>query len=164
MSDLFLLSGRQIARISPFFPPAHGVPRVDDRRVVSGIVYVIRHGPAMEGCAQGLRATQDTLQLFHALEPAWRPGPDFRQPRRDFYVLATGGQWKALPKDLPPKSAAHSYFMLWDWNGTLERIHDTPYVALCEAAGNEASPTTAIIDSQSAKAAQGGRADWFARV
>src|SRR3979490_1482952 len=40
-----------------------------------------------------------------------------------FYVLTTGCQWQALPKDLPPKSTAHSYFMLWDWDGTLERIH-----------------------------------------
>ena len=41
-----------------------------------------------------------------------------------FYVLSTGCQWKALPKDLPPKSTAHYYFMLWDWDGTLERIHE----------------------------------------
>src|SRR5215216_4807667 len=32
-----------------------------------------------------------------------------------FYVLSTGCQWQALPKDLPPKSTAHSYFMLWVW-------------------------------------------------
>jgi transposase len=44
MSILFLLSERQMARIAPFFPLAHGVQRVDDRRVVSGIVYVIKHG------------------------------------------------------------------------------------------------------------------------
>ena len=44
MGDRFLLSARQMARISPFFPLAHGAPRVDDRRVVSGIVYVIRNG------------------------------------------------------------------------------------------------------------------------
>jgi transposase len=44
MSDLFLLSERQMGRIAPHFPLAHGVPRVDDRRVVSGIVYVIKHG------------------------------------------------------------------------------------------------------------------------
>ena len=44
MSDLFLLSERQLARISPFFPLSHGVPRVDDRRVISGIIYVIKHG------------------------------------------------------------------------------------------------------------------------
>jgi transposase len=43
-----------------------------------------------------------------------------------FYVLATGCQWKALLKDLPPKSTAHSYFMLWDWNGTLVRCCVSP--------------------------------------
>jgi transposase len=73
-----------------------------------------------------------------------------------FYVLATGCQWQALPKDLPPKSTAHFYFMLWDWNGALERIHEALYVAVREAAGRHASPTAAIIDSQSAKAAQKG--------
>ena len=69
-----------------------------------------------------------------------------------FCVLATGCQWQALPKDLPPKSTAHFYFMLWDWNGALERIHEALYVAVREAAGRQASPTAAIIDSQSAKA------------
>jgi len=39
MSDLFLLSERQMARIVPYFPLAHGVPRVDDRRVI-----VIKYG------------------------------------------------------------------------------------------------------------------------
>ena len=73
-----------------------------------------------------------------------------------FYVLATGCQWQASPKDLPPKSTAHFYFMLWDWDRTLERIHDALYVAVREACGREASPTAAIIDSQSAKAAQKG--------
>jgi len=73
-----------------------------------------------------------------------------------FYVLSTGCQWKALPKDFPPKSTAHFYFMLWDWDGTLERIHEALYVAMREAAGREASPTAAIIDSQSAKASQKG--------
>src|ERR1700689_5372303 len=73
-----------------------------------------------------------------------------------FYVLSTGCQWAALPKDLPPKSTAHAYFMLWEWDGTLERIHHTLYVATREREGREASPTAAIIDSQSAKAAQKG--------
>ena len=73
-----------------------------------------------------------------------------------FYVLSTGCQWQALPKDLPPKSTAHHYFMLWEWDGTLERIHHALYVAVREQAGREASPTTAIIDSQSVKGAQKG--------
>jgi transposase len=44
MAELFLLSRAQMRRIEPFFPRSRGLPRVDDRRVVSGIVYVIRHG------------------------------------------------------------------------------------------------------------------------
>ena len=44
MSDLFLLSRAQMSKIEPFFPLPHGVPRVDDRRVISGIVYVLKHG------------------------------------------------------------------------------------------------------------------------
>ena len=71
-----------------------------------------------------------------------------------FYVLSTGCQWMALPKDLPPKSTAHNYFSLWDWDGTLERIHYALYVAVRDAEGREASPSAAVIDSQSAKAAQ----------
>ena len=80
-----------------------------------------------------------------------------------FYVLSTGCQWAALPKDLPPKSTVHAYFMLWDWDGTLERIHHELYVATREHEGREASPTAAIIDSQSAKAAQKGAPRWTRR-
>ena len=42
MTDMFLLSEAQMRRIEPFFPLSHGVPRVDDRRVISG--FVIRNG------------------------------------------------------------------------------------------------------------------------
>jgi transposase len=73
-----------------------------------------------------------------------------------FYVLSTGCQWEAMPKDLPPKSTVHDYLELWEWDGTLERIHHTLYVACREQAGREASPSAAIIDSQSARAAQKG--------
>ena len=44
MSDLFYLSRSQLNRISPYFPLAHGVPRVDDLRVISGIIHVIKRG------------------------------------------------------------------------------------------------------------------------
>ena len=44
MTDLFLLSPAQIAKIEPFFLLSHGVPRVDDRRVISSIIYVLKHG------------------------------------------------------------------------------------------------------------------------
>lgn len=44
MSEPWLLSEAQMRRIEPYFPLSHGVPRVDDRRVISGIIYVIRNG------------------------------------------------------------------------------------------------------------------------
>ena len=44
MSQLFYLSAEQLERIKPFFPRSHGIPRVDDRKVISGIIYVIKHG------------------------------------------------------------------------------------------------------------------------
>lgn len=53
MSDLFLLSPAQMRRIEPFFPLPHGIPRVDDRRVVSGIVYVIRNGLMWKDAPRG---------------------------------------------------------------------------------------------------------------
>ncbi len=43
MRTLFYLSESQMERISPFFPRSHGIPRVDDRRVVSGVLYIIKH-------------------------------------------------------------------------------------------------------------------------
>ena len=72
------------------------------------------------------------------------------------YVLETGCPWRHLPKDFPPKSTVHGYFELWAWDGTLERIHDAPYVALREHESREASPSAALLDSQSAKSAQKG--------
>ncbi|MDF3604684.1 IS5 family transposase [Paracoccus sp. DMF-8] len=44
MSDLFWLTDAQMARLEPFFPKSHGKPRVDDRRVLSGIIFINRNG------------------------------------------------------------------------------------------------------------------------
>ena len=74
------------------------------------------------------------------------------------YVLSTGCQWRAIPKDLPPRSTLFDYLDLWSWDGTLEHIHHAPYVECREDGEREASPTAAIIDSQSVKSAEkGGR-------
>jgi transposase len=74
------------------------------------------------------------------------------------YVLSTGCQWRAVPKDLPPRSTLYDYFDLWTWDRTLDRIHQTLYMASREKAGHQASPTAAIIDSQSVKSAEKGGA------
>ena len=73
-----------------------------------------------------------------------------------FYVLSTGCQWQALPKDLPPKSTLYDYFDLWTYDGTLENIHHALYVRCREQIGREASPTACVIDSQSVKSAEKG--------
>jgi len=44
MSDVFMLSKQQLNSIKPYFPVSPGIPRVDDLRVISGIIYVIRYG------------------------------------------------------------------------------------------------------------------------
>ena len=72
------------------------------------------------------------------------------------YVLSTGCQWRAIPKDLPPRSTVYDYFDLWSWDGTLDRIHHALYVKCREAASREASPTACIIDSQSVKSGEKG--------
>jgi transposase len=93
--------------------------------------------PAKRG---GRKRTTDVREVLNAI----------------FYVLWTGCQWQALPKDFPPKSTVHDYLELWNWDGTLERIHHALYVAVRESQGREASPSAAIIDSQSAKGALKG--------
>lgn len=70
------------------------------------------------------------------------------------YVLSTGCQWRAIPKDLPPRSTVNGYFAQWDYDGTLDRIHQALYVKCREQAERDASPTAAIIDSQSVKSAE----------
>ena len=72
------------------------------------------------------------------------------------YILSTGCQWRAIPKDLPPRSTLYDYFDLWSFDGTLDRIHHVLYVECRERAERQASPTAAIIDSQSVKSAEKG--------
>src|SRR5580698_8646996 len=70
------------------------------------------------------------------------------------YILSTGCQWRAIPKDLPPRSTLFDYLDLWSYDGTLDRIHHALYMECREQAEREASPTAAIIDSQSVKSAE----------
>ena len=72
------------------------------------------------------------------------------------YVLSTGCQWRAIPRDLPARSTVHRYFNQWTYDGTVNCIHHALYIACREQVGREASPTVAIIDSQSVKAAEKG--------
>ena len=55
------------------------------------------------------------------------------------YILSTGCQWRALPKDLPPRSTVHDYLGLWNWDGTLDRIHHALYLK-CREKGARSQP------------------------
>src|ERR1700747_2738232 len=66
--------------------------------------------------------------------------------------MAGGSRRHARPRC----ATLHDYFDLWNWDGTLDRIHHALYVECRERAGREASPTAAIIDSQSVKSAEKG--------
>ena len=105
-----------------------------------------------------------TALVAPLIPPAKRGGNRRRVNLREIvngllYVLSAGCQWRAIPKDLPPRSTLHDYFDLWIWDGTIDRIHFALYVECRERAGREASPSAAIVDSQSVKGAEkGGRA------
>ncbi len=98
------------------------------------------------------------------IPPAKRGGNKRRVNLREIvngimYVLSTGCQWRAIPKDLPPRSTVFAYLDLWIYDGTLDRMHHALYEACREQAGCDASPSACIIDSQSVKSAEkGGRA------
>jgi transposase len=72
------------------------------------------------------------------------------------YVLSTGCQWRALPKDLPPRSTVHGWFVRWHCDGVLNRLHFALDQQIRELEGRHASPTAAIVDSQSVKSAEKG--------
>lgn len=74
------------------------------------------------------------------------------------YVLRTGCQWRELPKNFPPRSTVYGYFWEWSRYGVLDRIHHALFTACREAEGRQASPSAAIIDTQSVKATEKGGA------
>lgn len=86
-------------------------------------------------------------------------GTDMREVMNAIlYVLRTGCQWRALPQDFPPRSTVYGYFWEWRRYRVLERIHDALVAACRERDGREPSPSAAILDSQSVKAAEKGGA------
>jgi transposase len=72
------------------------------------------------------------------------------------YILSTGCQWRALPKDFPPYSTVQSYFYAWRDNGRWERIGATLVRYARLKLGRKPEPTVAVIDSQTASTTQAG--------
>jgi len=93
--------------------------------------------------------------------PGDRPGRRGRPriwPRRRIieailYLDRTGCAWRYLPGDFPPWQTVYGYFAAWRDDGTLARLHDVLRAQVRTAAGRNAQPTAAVIDSQSVRAA-----------
>ncbi len=69
------------------------------------------------------------------------------------YLDRTGCAWRYLPADFPPWRTVYGYFAAWRDDGTLARLHDALRAQVRAAAGRDAEPTAAVIDSQSVRAA-----------
>jgi hypothetical protein len=80
MSDHhFWLIKAQFSRLQPLLPnKPRGVPRVDNRRVISGIIHGIRGGADVSRRPRRLRSAQDPVQPLCALGPDRRVRPHLR--------------------------------------------------------------------------------------
>lgn len=105
--------------------------------------------------------TRDQYELLSDLLPAAKPGG---RPRRVdlweilnaiMYVLVEGGQWRALPADLPPWPTVYTYFRNWRLDGTWLVIHDHLREWVRIDQDRHPQPSEAVIDRQSVKTAAG---------
>ena len=109
---------------------------------------------------EGLRYPSDLTDEEFALIEPFLP-PERRISRRSLvngvlYVLTTGCQWRQLPKDFPPRSTTHDYFVELNCTGVLTQIHHALYAKVRVLEGRAETPTLALVDSQTVKAAEKG--------
>lgn len=104
---------------------------------------------------------EEWTELAPGIPPARRGGRKrtvhIREVRNGlWYVLSTGCQWRALPRDFPPRSPLFSYFGRGEADGTLRRRHDTRDVRCRAQAARAPEPPAGIRDSPSGKSAENG--------
>ena len=114
----------------------------------------------------GLRYQSDvTDEEWRVIEPYLPPAKGIGRPRgwplREivngiFYVMRSGCPWRQLPKDLPPWSTVYRWFAAWRDACLFEKINHALVITDRERVGREASPSAAIIDSQSIKTTEAG--------
>ena len=108
--------------------------------------------------------TDEQWETLQKVVPKPKRGRSGRPPlyaRREvwnaiFYQSRTGCQWRSLPHDFPPWNLVWEHFQRWRDSGLIERVHDALREQVRTAAGKEATPSAAIIDSQSVRTPQKG--------
>lgn len=96
--------------------------------------------------------------LFPPAKPGGRPQTtDLREVVNGIlYLVRTGCSWRMLPHDFPPWPTVHDYYWKYRRDGIWDQIHQTLHKSVRVQAGRQASPSAAIIDSQSVKTASKG--------
>lgn len=115
---------------------------------------------------EGLRYASDmTVDEWSVLSAFLPPARRLGRPRRTdlrevvnaiLYVLATGCQWRALPKEFPPRSTVQDYFYRWRDDGTWHEVASELVILARRAQGRDAAASAGIIDSQSAPTTESG--------
>ena len=114
----------------------------------------------------GLRYASDlTAEEWNVLAPFMPERCHLGRPREVdlrmvvnaiLYILATGCQWRALPKDFPPRSTVQGYFYRWRDDGTWHWINNALVKRIRQTVGRNSAPSAGIIDSQSVKTTESG--------
>jgi len=106
--------------------------------------------------------TNEQWKLIEPLLPPVKPGgrPRTTELREVIngilYLVRTGCSWRMLPHDFPPWPTVHDYYWKYRRDGIWDQIYESLHKRVRVQAGRQASPSAAIIDSQSVKTASKG--------